>query len=71
MTNKEKYVGKLVNIWAPMMFGGRYLDRIKVTRVIADDHLYGVSTMSGTDVAYSLSDCIKVERVIATHSRDF
>jgi hypothetical protein len=59
MTNKEKYEGKTVQIYAP--FGGRPLHKLQVSQVLEDNILYG--TIVGTDVetAYYLSDGIKTE----------
>lgn len=61
MTNKEKFEGKIVQIYAP--FGGRPLHKIQVEQVLEDNVLYG--TIVGTDVetAYYLSDGIKAEVV--------
>lgn len=61
MTNKEKYEGKIVDIYAP--FGGRRLDRIKVIEVIGEKHLYGKSTISKIETAYCLSDGLTVKFV--------
>lgn len=41
MSNKEKYEGKTVDIFAP--FGGRKLDTLNVTEVIDENCLYGES----------------------------
>jgi hypothetical protein len=58
MSNKEKYEGKTVEIFAP--FGGRSLGKLQVWEVLKDNVLCG--TIIGTDIetAYYLSDGIKV-----------
>lgn len=59
MANKEKYEGKVVNIYAPL--NGRKIDVLKVIEVINDNCIYGESEVSGVETAYYLSDGIKVE----------
>lgn len=56
MTNKEKYEGKVVDIFAP--FNGRKLDTLYVIEVINDTCIYGESEISGIDTVYDLSDGI-------------
>lgn len=58
MSNKEKYEGKTVEIFAP--FSGRKLDKLKVSQVLDDICLYGTSELSGIETAYDLSDGIIV-----------
>lgn len=58
LTNKEKFEGKEVDIYAP--FGGRLLDKLFVKEVIEDNCLYGESLISGIETAYYLSDGIRV-----------
>lgn len=61
MTNKEKFEGKTVEIFAP--FGGRSLGQLKVSEVLQDNVICG--TIVGTDIetAYYLSDGIRVKVV--------
>lgn len=61
MTNKEKYEGKTVEIFAP--FGGRSLGLLNVSEVLENNVLCG--TIVGTDIetAYDLSDGIRVKVV--------
>lgn len=61
MTNKEKYEGKTIQIYAP--FGGRSLGQLNVSEVVDDNVLVG--TIVGTDIttAYYLSDGINVKVV--------
>lgn len=61
MNNKEKYIGKIVNIYA--LFGGRKLDTLKVESVEGKnlDILYSTSELTEIETAYYLSDGIKVE----------
>lgn len=61
MSNKEKYEGKTVDIYAP--FGGRKLDTLYVIEVIDEHCIYGESEISGIETAYDLNDRITV-RVI-------
>ncbi|MFS0657484.1 hypothetical protein AB1L07_02500 [Niallia alba] len=60
MTNKEKYEGKIVEIFTP---GGRSLGQLQVSQVLKDNVLCG--TIVGTDIetAYYLSDGIRVKVV--------
>lgn len=59
MTNKEKFEGKTVEIFAP--FGGRSLGYLIVSKVLKENVICG--TIVGTDIetAYYLSDGISVE----------
>lgn len=61
MSNKEKYEGKTVQIYAP--FGGRALHKIECDEVKNENVLCGI--IVGTDVytAYYLSDGIRAEVV--------
>lgn len=59
MSNKEKYEGRIVDIFAP--FGGRKLDTLRVTEVKNEDCLYGESQISGIETAYYLSDMITLK----------
>lgn len=58
LTNKERFEGKEVDIYAP--FGGRLLDKLLVKEVIEDNCIYGESLISGIETAYYLSDGIRV-----------
>ena len=62
MSNKEKYEGKTVEIFAP--FGGRKLDELSVSQVLDDTCLYGTSELSGVETAYYLSDGITVNVIV-------
>lgn len=59
MNNKEKYVGKVVNIFPPK--GGRKLDTLVVSDVLKNIYIYGKSEISGIETSYDLSDGIRVE----------
>jgi len=58
LTNKERFEGKEVDIYAP--FGGRLLDKLLLKEVIEDNCIYGESLISGIETAYYLSDGIRV-----------
>ena len=61
MTNKEKFEGKTVEVFAP--FGGRSLGFLKVSEVLKENVVCG--TIVGTDIttAYYLSDGIRMKIV--------
>ncbi|MGN0022216.1 MAG: hypothetical protein ACI35Z_15545 [Sphingobacterium hotanense] len=59
MTNKEKYEGKTVQIFAP--FGGRFLGKLKVETVLNDNVLCGTIPELNIETAYYLSDGIRVD----------
>lgn len=64
MTNKEKYEGKTVKVYAPLRgsLGGRLLDILTIEMVYDDDStLYEVSKISGIKTAYYLRDGIELE----------
>ena len=58
-TNKEKYEGKIVDIFNP--YGCRKLDVIYVKEVIDGHYLHGISKVSGVETIFDLNDGIIVK----------
>ena len=53
MTNKQKYEGEKVLVYAPADYGGRYLGIMHVEEVLDDTKVCGI--ISGTDI-YAVHD---------------
>lgn len=60
MTNKQKYEGQTVLVYAPADYGGRYLGIMHVEEVLDDTKICGL--ISGTDIygVHDLNDGVRL-----------